>query len=280
MTALAVDRHRYTTDGLHNEAVEGSAEDRIVVEAGTQAWIETSRLGFDAIDHTLVEIGCTDAPDATGKHDVVAVVHFAEVVKRAGLLGERQGISAAVVGDSDVALFDIDVGGTVFAHGAELDKVTIGRVFSDGVEQIHGADDVVGLGVDGMTPIDHRVWGAALFAKMHDGVRSEAFEGWLKKGIVAEIAHKQLDVLAGELMPEGDAFVDGWNGDEAIGAEFVIVATADEIIENGDVVAVLRKMDGSGPAEVSVAANHQNPHIVYSFISWGTIAMVKNTMVK
>jgi hypothetical protein len=119
-----------------------------------------------------------------------------------------------------------------------------------------------------------------LFAEVYDGVWSEAFEGWFKKRIIAQVADKQLDVFAGKLVPEGDAFVDGGNGDQAIGTEFVIVTAADQIVENGDLMAALGEMEGCGPAKIAVATNHKNPHMVYSSVLLSTIAMVKNTMVK
>jgi len=227
LAALAVDGHRHATHRLNNEAVEGCAEDGIVVEAGHEPWIEIGGLGLDAVDDALVEVGGANAPNPAGEHDVVAIVDLAEVVERAGLLGKRQGVGATVVGDGDIALFDVDIGRAILAHGAEFDEVAVGGVFGDGIEQIEGPDDVISLGVDGVAAVNHRVRSTALLTKMHDGVRSEAFEGWFKKRIVAQIADKQIDVLAGKLVPEGDAFVDGGNGDEAVSTEFVIVAAPD-----------------------------------------------------
>ncbi len=71
------------------------------------------------------------------------VVDFGEVVEGAGLFRIRHHVFAAVVFDGDVAFFDVDVGGAVFAHGAEFDEVTLRRVFADGKQKIERADDVV-----------------------------------------------------------------------------------------------------------------------------------------
>ena len=58
------------------------------------------------------------------------------MVKAAGLLGERQHVGAAPVGDLDVPLFDVDVRGAVLTHGAQLDQVDRWIGVSDGVEEI------------------------------------------------------------------------------------------------------------------------------------------------
>jgi hypothetical protein len=60
----------------------------------------------------------------------------------------------------------------------------------------------------------------------------------------------------------------------------MIVAPTHKVIQNGNLVATLGEMEGSGPAKVAVTANHKNPHMVYSLGVMSAIAMVKNTMVK
>jgi hypothetical protein len=72
-------------------------------------------------------------------------VDLGEVIERAGLLGERERVFAAVVLDLDEALFDVDVRRAVFAHRAELDEVAIGLQLAHGEEQVQRADDVVHL---------------------------------------------------------------------------------------------------------------------------------------
>src|SRR5665213_2739766 len=86
LTARAVHRQRVASDGLHAESVEYGAEDAVVVEAGGEIRVEAGLLGLVAVHDALVEIGGPDAPDATGEHDVVAVVHLGQVVEGARLL--------------------------------------------------------------------------------------------------------------------------------------------------------------------------------------------------
>ena len=55
-------------------------------------------------------------------------MNFRQMVKTAGLLWERQGVLAPVVFDRDIALFNVDIWRSVFAHGAELDQMGIRAV--------------------------------------------------------------------------------------------------------------------------------------------------------
>ena len=43
------------------------------------------------------------------------------------LFWEGQGVGASLVVDGDEALLDVNVGGTILAHGAQLDKVALRR---------------------------------------------------------------------------------------------------------------------------------------------------------
>ena len=43
------------------------------------------------------------------------------------LFGEGQGVSAALVVDGDEALLDVNVGGAILAHGAQLHQVALWR---------------------------------------------------------------------------------------------------------------------------------------------------------
>ena len=97
----------------------------VVIEAVDQGFVERRFVGHGAVHHALVQIGGAQAPDLAGEHDVVAVVHLGEVVERAGLLGKRQHVFAAVMLDGDIALFDIDIGRAVFAHRPEFHQVAV-----------------------------------------------------------------------------------------------------------------------------------------------------------
>lgn len=54
---------------------------------------------------------------------------------------------------------------------------------------------------DGAGAVDHGVGRRALLAKVHDGVRLEAVEGLRQELKIADVTHKQVDVLARDLSP-------------------------------------------------------------------------------
>ena len=64
-------------------------------------------------------------------------------------------------------------GRAVLAHRPELDEVDVDVGVGDRVHHVEVADDVVGLCVDGVRLIDHRVRRGALLAEVDDRVRAE-----------------------------------------------------------------------------------------------------------
>src|SRR5580658_5365108 len=153
-------------DGFNAEAIEDGAENFVVIKTIDERFIESDFVGDGAVHHALIQIGGAQTPDFAGEHDVVAVVHFGEVVEGAGLLGKWKEVLAAVMFDRDVAFFDVNVRRAVFAHGAKFHEVAIGLQFAQGEKKIQGADYIVDLGVDGVAAVNHRVGGGALFGEM------------------------------------------------------------------------------------------------------------------
>src|SRR5271155_2684149 len=109
-------------DGFDAEAIEDGAENFVVIETIDERFIERDFVGDGAVHHALIQIGGAQAPDFASEHDVVAVVNFGEVVERAGLLGKRKNILAAIVFDRNVAFFDVNVRRAVLAHGASFTR--------------------------------------------------------------------------------------------------------------------------------------------------------------
>jgi hypothetical protein len=56
LVAQAVERQRAPEDGLRDKPVEHRPEDGVVVEAGVQSLGEGGLVGFQAVDHPLVQI--------------------------------------------------------------------------------------------------------------------------------------------------------------------------------------------------------------------------------
>ena len=176
-------------------------------------------------------------------------------------MGNGRTSAAAVVLDADVAFFDIDIGRAVFAHGSELDQMAVGLELAEGEEEIERADDVVHLGEDGVLAVDHRIGRGALLGKMDHGVGAHGFDGGSEKIVVGDIAGKLVDVLAGQLAPDAQAFGQGLNGGQSLNAQFMVPLAAGKIVDNRDRMTFLRQIQGSGPPAVSVTTQDADFHV-------------------
>ena len=76
LVAQAVERQRGSEDGLRDEPVEHRPEDGVVVEAGVQPLREGGLVGFQAVDHSLVQIRDAQPPDPACEFQIRRVMHF------------------------------------------------------------------------------------------------------------------------------------------------------------------------------------------------------------
>jgi len=131
---------------------------------------------------------------------------------------------------------------------------------SDGVHEVQRADHVVHLGVDRVLPVDHGVRSGSLLAEVHNGVRRAVGHGGVRERGVGQVADAQVDLAPRHLAPGGDPLLERGDGHEAAHAHFDVVLPPHEIVHHGDVMTESREMEGRGPAEIAVAAEHQNLH--------------------
>src|SRR6202022_3099261 len=103
-----------------------------------------------------MKVGGTQSPDAAGELDVMAVVQLGQVIEAARLHGEGQAILPAVVGDREKALFVVDIGGPVLAHGAQLDEVGPRRVIAEAEEEVERPEQIIDLRERGVLELEHR----------------------------------------------------------------------------------------------------------------------------
>mmetsp|Transcript_12276 Transcript_12276/g.26479 ORF Transcript_12276/g.26479 Transcript_12276/m.26479 type:complete len:333 (-) Transcript_12276:430-1428(-) len=216
LSALAVHGQGVAHCRLHHKAVESCSEDAVIVVAVDEEGVGHGLLSAHTIHHTLVQVSGRHLPGLGGKVDVVGVVDLGQVVEAASLLGVGQGVGASVVCDGDEALLDVDVGGAVLAHGAELHEVAVGLDLLDGKQHVDSSHNVVGLGVHGPLAVDHGVGGGALLPEVHHGIGAEVAEGLAKELPVADVTDLQLDVLARHLLPLPDAVVDAGDGGQGV----------------------------------------------------------------
>src|ERR1700682_1727720 len=118
------------------------------------------------------------------------------MVKGARLLWIRQQVLASVVLDRDVALFDVDIGRSVFAHGSQLDEMALRAKFANSEEHVHRAYHIIYLREDGVLAVDHGIRSGALLSEVNDGVGSESLDRRFEEIVIGDVTHKKLDGLA------------------------------------------------------------------------------------
>jgi hypothetical protein len=192
----------------------------------------------------------------------------------ARLLGVGQDVGAAAVGDLDEALFDVDVGRAVLAHGPELDQMDRRVDLGDRVEQVEGADHVVDLRVDGVLLVDHRVGSRPLLGEVDDRLGAEVRDGLGHERGVGEVAHEGVDLEAGHLFPDLEAAIQRRDRDQTLDTHFDVVVTTGEIVDDTYGMAAPRKVQCGGPPEIAVSPKDEDPHAFVSlwFLVNGCVA--------
>ena len=122
----------------------------------------------------------------------------------------------------------------------------------DRVEQVERADDVVHLGVDGVRPVDHRIRRAALFGEVDDRVRLERTDRLVQERIVVQVPDKRGDGVPADFLPGRDTPVELADRDEGVRAHLLVVVTADEVVDDPNIVTALGKVECGWPSEVAV----------------------------
>src|SRR6266704_4840407 len=111
--------------------------------------------------------------------------------------------------------------------------------FAKREQHVQRADDVIHLRENCVLPIDHRIGSRALLREVHCCFRLERFERGSQKIVVGNVANENLDGLARQVLPHADAIGQRTNRSERLCAEFVIPQAAQEIINDGNRMALL-----------------------------------------
>src|SRR5581483_8477725 len=106
-----------------------------------------------AEDNALHHVRSSKAPGLRGEHDVVGAVNLAPVIPGVGLTGERQPICATPILDLEEPFRDVDVRRAIFAHGAELQEVSLQSKVTNGEHEVEGRHDVVHLDTDSVLTV-------------------------------------------------------------------------------------------------------------------------------
>src|SRR5918999_2765935 len=138
--------------------------------------------------------------------------------------------------------------------------MAVRRVLVYGEEHVQVADDVVVLGVDGMTPVDHRVGRRPLLGEVHDGLGLVALHDLGDELPVQEVAELEPDGLPANLAPRPDPVLYLRDRGQARGAELVVDGPPDAVVHDYHFMADVGKMQRGRPATISIATENQYLH--------------------
>ncbi len=179
--------------------------------------------------------------------------------RRPGLLREGQHVGAALVGDLDEALFDVDVRRAVLAHRAELHEVDRRVVLHDRVEQVQRADDVV---VPACTRrASGRSSSTARSAARRSGRSPRARNSRRgRRTSHREVADEQLDVSCPRPPSSPDAVLELADRDEAVHPHLeVVLPPGTKLSTTPTSWPLLRQVQGRRPTQVAVPTEDEDP---------------------
>src|SRR5260370_42546143 len=98
------------------------------------------------------------------------------MVEGPGLAGKRQDVPPSLVLNFNKAFFDVNVGGSILAHGSELHQMAVEPEFFHGPQHIESSADIVHLGKQAAVVVNHEITRGRLLGIVHIGVRTKSLE--------------------------------------------------------------------------------------------------------
>ena len=175
-------------------------------------------------------------------------------------LREGERVTTPLVVDRNIPLFDVDIGRTILTHCTQLDQVAIGHVVSHRVEHVEVAKDIIRLGIDGVTAVDHRVGRSTLLAIVDDRFGLEPAHHWLEEAVVTDIAHVDAQTTTAHGLPDGNPLLQRDDRHQTISTELIVVTTASHVIDESDFMTTRRQVDRGGPSEIAIPTKDQDTH--------------------
>ena len=222
------------------------------METRLQTLIQPRFVCFDPIDDALVEICGCEFPRFASETNIVAVMNLGKMVEGARLTRERKNVSSTLVLNLNKALFDINIGSSILAHGSQLHQPARRDDLPNRPEKIKSAADVIDLGEYGAIMVNHRVWGRGLFAVMDNGVWPKSLQHAFDKAVVAQVGHEKFHFPASDLAPGRHTIVQGADGNQWFDVQFHLPAAFGEIVQDADSVSPAGQIHGRRPAQISV----------------------------
>ena len=131
----------------------------------------------------------------------------------------------------------------------------------DGGQQVVGGVEVVADGVALVPRRLHRVRRCPLLGEVDDRVRLPLLQpGQQPVVVVGDVEAVEADLLAAELLPDLQAGAHRRDRGEGRGLELDVGLAAGEVVDDVDVVTLLRQMQCGRPPTESVATENQDLH--------------------
>ena len=278
LAAGAVDRQRIADRRLHQKPVQHRAVVAVIVEPVDQPLVHTGLLGLCAPDDALMQVGDPKPVVAGVELEQQGVLRLGHVIDRARVGREQDFLlGRAVVGldrDLQIALGDLQSCGAVAidAHGAEVRQMDVATALDDGGQQVVGGVDVVVDGVELVPRRLHRIGSRPLFGEVNHAVGLLAVDqGDQPVELLAHGHVDEADGLTGQFLPGRDALAHGPDRRQRLDLQFVVDVAAAEVVDDHDIPAMRRKVQGRGPAAKPVAAQNQHLHITPPFLPCPTL---------
>src|SRR6516165_9959941 len=169
--ALAEGRQWMTNYCLARKPVDCGPKSLVEIEASQKPLVCAHPREPRTEHYSLHHIGCPQTPDLAGEHYIVRAMHLGQMIKAARLPWERYTVAPAAKFDFKESFGDVQVRGSILAHGSQLEQVGLRSYVANCKEQVERADDIVGLHEVRVMHIHHRVRRRGTFANMYCGVR-------------------------------------------------------------------------------------------------------------
>ena len=156
--------------------------------------------------------------------------------------------------DVEPAFLDIDIGRAVFAHRPEFDDVAVRGMLLDRPDDIEGRAEIIVEGARRFFVSQHRIGRRGLFGIMDDGLGLKLLDEAGKPGKIRAIADLDANRRIGDRAPDFGALGQVRIRHQGFGVEIARRISAEIIIEDRDVVALMGKRHGGRPAEIAVPA--------------------------
>mmetsp|Transcript_26496 Transcript_26496/g.56778 ORF Transcript_26496/g.56778 Transcript_26496/m.56778 type:complete len:324 (-) Transcript_26496:53-1024(-) len=258
----SVNGQRDTHGSLHEETVKNGSVVSVVIESVHQTRVKDGLRCVGSPDNTLVKIGNTELVVLLVKLPKDGVQALGGVVNGSRVSRVQNiGFSSSGKSDVNVPLGDFSSGCSVpvDTHGSQVNNVGIDIGVDDGAAQVVGSTDVVVNGESLGLGILLGVRGRALFGEVNNRVGLFVLDQLNKKVVFfGDIDVVEGNILSRNLLPCGDTCLRAGNRGQRITSQIEIDLSSAEVVDNDDIVTLVRQVKRSRPSAETVSSQNDN----------------------